>query len=361
MNQRERFRRTMRFEAVDRVPFWDYGYWNENIDVWKGQGLPAEVTDIEDYLGIETWTYVPVNIGLCPAFEEVVFEEDDETCLVRDSAGITMRRNKKGSSIPQFIEFPVKNRRDWEEIRERFNADTPERYAADFAERAKVLNANDRPVFLGFDGYFGFLRNLFGLEGLSMMFYDDPQLIIDIQEHMTELRMQVLKRALGEVKIDAGSTWEDMAYNKAPLISPGMYRKFMLPFYKEMTSFFAESGIDIIVCDSDGNVNELLELFIESGITAALPFEVRAGNDIVEVREKHPRFGIIGGIDKIALIRGKKAIGGELERMKSLLPAGGFIPTVDHRVPPDVPYRNYVHYLQEKWRIVHDAASYRNE
>ena len=51
MNQRERFKRTMRFQPVDRVPFWDYGYWEENREVWQNEGLPSLVTNIEEFFG----------------------------------------------------------------------------------------------------------------------------------------------------------------------------------------------------------------------------------------------------------------------------------------------------------------------
>ena len=360
MNQRERFKRTMRFEPVDRAPFWDFGYWDENLEVWKNEGLPELVTHIEEFFGIEEWASVPVKIALCPAFKVTVFEEDERTRVVQDDEGQVKRESKVGSSIPQFISFPCKNRHDWEVIkRERFDPDSPERYPVDWDDQVKLLNAQERPVWVPIDGYFGFMRRLFGLETLSTMWYDDPQLMLDIAEHMTELRIHVLARAIKEVKIDGAAAWEDMAYNKGPLMSPAMYRKFILPFYRRITAFLADNGIDIVIVDSDGNVNELMEAFIESGITGALPFEVRAGNDIREMRRKYPSFGIVGGIDKMALLRGKEAIDAELKKMKELLPLGGFIPTVDHRVPPDVPYRNYVYYIEEKWRILHDGATYK--
>jgi hypothetical protein len=360
MNQRERFKRTMRFEPVDRVPFWDYGYWKENIDVWKKEGLPDLVTHIEEFFGIEEWTYVPAYSGMCPGFDLQVVKEDERSRLIRDRSGITKRESKVGSSIPQFVDFPVKNRRDWEALSERFDPSTPDRYGEDWPEQVKLLNRETRPLFIGVNGFFWQLRELCGLEGLSMLLYDDPELILDIQERTTEVRLAVIRRALEDVRVDGAWVSEDMSCNKGPLLSPAMYRRFILPFYKRLTALLADYGVDIVVVDSDGNVNELVPLFIESGVTAAMPFEVRAGNDIREFRRAYPRFGIIGGIDKMKLIRGRAAIDGELAKMKELLPLGGFIPTVDHRVPPDVPYANYVYYLQEKWRIIHDVETYRN-
>jgi hypothetical protein len=349
----------MRFEPVDRVPFWDYGYWKENLDVWKAQGLPAEVTKIEDYLRLEEWTYVPAHAGMAPGFDLEVLEEDDLFRLVRDRSGITKRESKTGSSIPQFLDFPVKGRKDWEAIKDRFDPDTPDRFPEDWADRIICLNQETRPLFVGIDGFFWQLRQLCGLEGLSLLLYDDPDLVLEIQERSTDVRLEIIRRVLDVVKVDGAWFSEDMSYNKGPLLSPAMYRRFILPFYKRVTKLLRDRGVDIVVVDSDGNVNELVPLFIESGVTAAMPFEVRAGNDVREIRRLYPRFGMIGGIDKMKLIQGRAGIDGELAKMRELLPLGGFIPTVDHRVPPDVPYENYLYYLDAKWRIIHDRETYR--
>lgn len=56
----------------------------------------------------------------------------------------------------------------------------------------------------------------------------------------------------------------------------------------------------------------------------------------------------MGGIDKRALIAGDKAIDKELERLTSLLEEGGYILTVDRRVPPEVSYQIYLYYLKRK-------------
>ncbi|MCX7917976.1 MAG: hypothetical protein N2589_07660, partial [bacterium] len=58
-----------------------------------------------------------------------------------------------------------------------------------------------------------------------------------------------------------------------------------------------------------------------------------------------------GGFDKKALIYGKEAIDKEFERIKDTVDAGGFIPHIDHRVPADVSYENYLYYLKKKKEI----------
>ncbi len=61
---------------------------------------------------------------------------------------------------------------------------------------------------------------------------------------------------------------------------------------------------------------------------------------------------LLGGVDKLALIAGKDAIDRELEKLRPLVERGGFLPCVDHRVPPDVTYENYLYYLEKKKAIL---------
>lgn len=43
LGDRERFKRVMNFESIDRVPHFEFGYWNETYDVWHQQGLPRKL------------------------------------------------------------------------------------------------------------------------------------------------------------------------------------------------------------------------------------------------------------------------------------------------------------------------------
>ena len=61
---------------------------------------------------------------------------------------------------------------------------------------------------------------------------------------------------------------------------------------------------------------------------------------------------LLGGVDKLALIAGKEAIDRELEKLHPLVERGGYLPCVDHRVPPDVTLENYLYYLDKKKAIL---------
>lgn len=54
-----------------------------------------------------------------------------------------------------------------------------------------------------------------------------------------------------------------------------------------------------------------------------------------------------GGIDKRVLRDGmpKKGIEEEVMRYEDLIKEGGFVPTVDHGVPPDVSFENFKYFV----------------
>jgi uroporphyrinogen decarboxylase len=63
---------------------------------------------------------------------------------------------------------------------------------------------------------------------------------------------------------------------------------------------------------------------------------------------------MMGGFDKKILRRSKEAIEAEVLRLTPLVEEGGYIGFCDHRVPPDVPLRNYMYYLE----LVRDMWGY---
>jgi hypothetical protein len=350
MNARERFIATMHFEPVDRPVLWEWGPWSATLRRWQKEGgfegYPPELHECDPRGG------VGVYFGFVPGFERKIVKEDEQTITYINEKGQLLRDMRNAEeSMPEFIDYPVKNRNDWENLKERMNPDSPERYPADWDERVKNT---DRTVPIGIgagrdDGLFSYIREVMGAESALYLFYDDPKLAHDIMEYRTEFMMRVMEKTLREAKPDWVIFWEDMAYRTASLISPAMFREFMLPRYKRLADFVRSFGIDIIFVDTDGNVGELIPLFLEAGVNGMYPFEMNSGMDVAELRKKYGKELLMyGGIDKRALAEGKEAIDRELERCIPVALEGGYIPTVDHSLPPDISYANFQYYWQRK-------------
>ena len=377
MNARERFLAIMNFEKADRTLFWEMGYWKDTIDRWYQEGLPKglDVTgglrpgdvirgesnphdelDTEKRRDIDVNHYfefdkgivcLPVNSLIHPAFEHKVFEETEDYIIFQDNLGVKKKANKTAASRPQFLQWPAENRRSFEAIKERLKPVLKERVPRNWKELVQQHGHGDYPLTLGGPpcGFYGTLRYLMGEERLLLNFYDDPEFVRDFMNYLADFWIQLWGETLSEIKVDCVNFWEDMSYRSGPLISPKMFREFMLPAYKRVTSFLREMGVKIIIVDTDGNVEKLIPLFLEAGVTGIFPFEIQAGNDIVSIRKRYPRLQMTGGIDKMEVAKGKESIDKELDsKIPLMLQSGGYIPHIDHLVPPDVSWEDFSYY-----------------
>ena len=74
----------------------------------------------------------------------------------------------------------------------------------------------------------------------------------------------------------------------------------------------------------------------------------RAVKVIRAVRERYPGLIICGGIDKREIAKGGEAIDRELEaKLPFMFRRGGYLPSMDHHVPPEVSYDNFCYYVKK--------------
>jgi hypothetical protein len=348
MNARERFLEILNFNTGIRTLDWEFGYWGGALNRWydegleKIDGLGREVTygegvcgpglhwpepsfsgdilrdkDVYKYFNFdEGIDLIPYNYWIYPKYEKRIIHEDDYKIELLDIDGIKKIINKDDSSIPFYLEWPVKNIKEWERFKEeRLNVNTiKQRFVGkknSFLEKAKKrtfpLGLLSDPV-----GFFGSLRFLLGEVNLFLSYYDNPELIKSISSYLCDFWIQICEELLEMIDFDCVFFWEDMSGKQGSLISPKTFREFMSPYYKRMINFLKNKGFKHFVVDTDGNISELLPLFLEVGITGMYPFEIQAKNDILKIRKKYPELMMFGGIDKNELAKDKKSIDAEL-------------------------------------------------
>jgi len=285
---------------------------------------------------------------IVPFFETKVLETGEHTLTIINQGGQKVRVFKNNpQKMPMYLDQPVKDWATWKEYKKRLAPNIPERWPAEWQSYVEKMNNRDFPVCLQAGSFFGFLREWMGLERLLYAFYDDPNLIEDMMDTILNLELEVIKRTVKDIKVDWVLLWEDMAYKTGPLISPAMFRKFMMPRYRQLTDLLHRNGIDIIFVDSDGNLNKLIPLWLECGINGFWPLEVAAGMDAVALRKEYGKDIILAGnMDKREFLKGTEAIREEvMSKLPFLLETGGYFPSVDHLVPPDITLENYQYFI----------------
>jgi uroporphyrinogen decarboxylase len=356
MTQRDRFLKVFHFEEVDHVPDCEFGYWAGTITRWHEEGLPLWVTDdskADKFFGFETRAGVPAHIPFL-GFKPEVLEEDERVEVFKDSSGVIQKRWKSGvsNSIPSYVEFPVKDRDTWESYRNRFDLDGI-RHPDNWDELKAEWEDRDYPLGINGGGFFGWVRGMMGLKATVRTFYSDPDLIKEMFDFRAEMMLRTIRKPVKELDIDFSSWWEDMCYNSGPLISPDLFVEYMVPQYKKITSVLWDHGVDIHYLDCDGDITALVPHWLDAGINCMFPLEIRGNTDPAQLRETYGRKVLLmGGVDKVPLAQGQKAIDDEIERVRPLIDTGGYIPHVDHRVPSDVSYANYLYYIKKKREMI---------
>ncbi|NIA16170.1 MAG: hypothetical protein GWP08_19075, partial [Nitrospiraceae bacterium] len=341
---------------VDRPPFWLFWEpWATTYLRWVEEGMPGNADHQRPWNPDPAPKIVPVNCGPCPTSDYTLIEEDEHTHTWYDRWGIKRRNLKGAESMSEFLEFPVKSRRDWEQLRE-------ERLDPDHSQRAAGVGALCRkwaekgiPIQLGYYpdvGIFGSVRWMLGDEDCLITFCTDPDLIHEMMDHMTSLYLTVFEKVVQEAPIDMIHIWEDMCGRQGPLIGPQQWEEFLGPCYRRIKAFADRHNIPILSVDTDGQPDLIIPPMMDAGVNYLFPFEVAAGCDVNDFRKRYPTLGMMGGIDKRALAEGPKAIDEELERVRPAVEAGRYIPELDHTIPDNVSWENYCHYADALKKLV---------
>jgi uroporphyrinogen decarboxylase len=228
MNARERFLAAMSFDPCDRALLWEFGYWAGTLRRWydeglgrhhgireelvagdsiSGEAMPCAETldgelrklfptkdirdlDVHDSLGLDAgFVMLPINTSFCPAFTPGIIEEREETRLVKDGFGVIKEVRKDAGSIPRFVKWPMEDRNDFEQLKERLQPGLSKRVPQNWEELVARYQRCDFPLIAGFcgEGFFGNLRRLMGEVRLFTAYYDEPELIHDMNDYFATL------------------------------------------------------------------------------------------------------------------------------------------------------------------------------
>jgi uroporphyrinogen decarboxylase len=369
MTDLRRFLACMEYETADRRPNHELGVWGQTRQRWQDEAPEAVKAITWDWfsgdpsLGMDRREFIPVNFGFMPKYDQEVLEETDEYVVARSANGIVTKALKTGTtfgtrmSMDQYLSFPVAKPEDFAEVKKRLIAAVPERYPADLDKRIAAWRDRVCPLILGrncaANGFYWRAREFMGTENLSFAWYDYPDLMHEMMEFFADFIIETSRPVLERIQPDYFVLNEDMSMKSGPLLSPDTFRTFIFPHLKRLVAFFREHGTRYIAVDSDGDPTVLIPLLLDAGVDTIWPIE-RASDVSPNVwrRQFGKSLRLWGGVDKRILPRGKDAIRSHLLEFAPLIEEGGFIPTVDHTVPPDVSWDDFRYYMDAKMSLL---------
>ena len=144
----------------------------------------------------------------------------------------------------------------------------------------------------------------------------------------------------------------DMAYNHGTMCSPRMYRELVWPDHRRLGAWAEAHGLPLIY-HTDGDVNAVIELYLEAGITCLQPLEAKAGMDVGVLGPRYgERMSFLGNINQAVI--GTNDVDRIDAEVRAKLAAGkahrGYGYHSDHSVPPTVSlasYRRVIELLDE--------------
>ena len=369
MTSLERFIACMEYQPADRRPNHEVGVWAQTKQRWLHEA-PETVKNFEwnwfygeDALGLDRRDFIPINYGFMPGFERKILENTDEYEIVQNDLGIVTKGLKEGEvdgmrmSMDQFLKFPVEQPADFSEIKRRLIAAIPERYPDDLDHLIELWKQRDCPLILGENcaakGFYWCAREFMGTENLSYAWYDYPELMHEMMEFFADFIIETSRPVLEKIQVEYFTLNEDMSMKNGPLLSPDTFRKFIYPHLRRMVDFFKSHGTKYFAVDTDGNPTLLIPLLMDAGVDIIWPIERAADFHPLEIRKKFGKtLRLWGGVDKRVLTQGKDAIRLHLKELIPLIEEGGYIPSVDHLVPPDVSWDNFRYYMDYKLALL---------
>ena len=361
MIPRECFWKVVNHEEPDRIPiFW--GGTNSSI-------VPSHYDALCQELGITDYKK-PVGdfgtINLHPKLRERLHSDVEllilgaprrkrlENGLIEDGMwGFRMKEVGGYRTFPDDI-APLRHAKNIEDIEAHPvwpDPDDPAYYENQKNRATKLFDTGK--IVLGEASYAGspfFVYPWFrGVDQWMMDPYTNPDFYRYLAQKIVDFSAVVLERWLEQVGeyLDVLCFYDDIAMQTGPMVSLDHYRKWILPYEKQLVDVakkMTKAKLSIHCC---GSCYDLLPGFMEVGYEILNPMQTRAKN--MEAwrlkRDYGDRLTFYGGVDIQRLLpfgteedirRGVKDL------IKSLAPGGGFLFATSHNIEPDTPPKNIV-------------------
>ena len=352
----ERMNKALRHQEPDRVPISDF-FWGGFTRRWRQElGLPPDANPYYHY--DLDWIATVANFDPWIRPFETLHESPEEV-TVRTGFGAIMHKH---------FSFPMPEMRAWDidtfEKLQHAKFDPPddprrffaagdnqiagvgdgfERNSPAWIETVKSLRP-DFPVYGSIIEASECLTRLIGQQNALLWMGEYPE---EMGEVINRIGAFYLEMARAEIAAAAGLLdgfviWGDVAYKQSTFMSPAYWREYFKPWVAQMVEAAHAAGLPVIY-HGCGNVKAIFPDYLEMGVDAYNPLEVKAGMDVVELRRQYGHgIGFCGNSDiQIWESGDPAAIRREVLRKLNAAKGGGMIFQSDHSVSSGVSGHTY--------------------
>lgn len=339
MTTYERFSRTFAHRETDRIPIVD-SPWAGTILRWEKEGMPKGM-DWRDYFDVDKMERIAVDTS--PRYEHKILEETDRYIIETTPWGVTMKNFKVPDSTPEFLDFKVSDMLTWQDAKKRMTFSEDRIGWQELQKNYPLWRKNDSWIqglfWFGFDVTHSWMA---GTETILIALLEEPDWVSDMFNHYLDMAIWHFDRLWNAgYPIDSMFWYDDMGYKNTTFFSVPLYREVLKPVHKRAVEWAHNHGIPAHL-HSCGYIMPLLPELAEIGVDALNPLEVKAGMDVLKIKEDYgSRMVLHGGINAVLWDK-KEDILEEMEHLVPLLKKdGGYIFSSDHSVPHSVSLENF--------------------
>lgn len=329
--------------------------WDKTVRHWIGQGLSPQFSPEHIYPWARddeterNYLSRGMTEGVAAYERELGFDD-----LRRVSFQIPFFRFCKEGEIKDFSA--------WEKVKVLVRQEmekycTEENFERIFGIYREGHERGEYSVRMRASGFFWTPRDLMGIEDHLFAFYDEPELMHDMNEFVLEMYLKYLVPLVKILQPEVFLFPEDLSGKNGPMLSPECFDEFVGAYYQRLFPVLRENGVKNIFVDTDGDFRLLIPNFMKAGVDGFLPMDVNAGMDIVAVRKEFPELKFIGAFNKLVLLENREAIDKEFERIMPVIRQGGYIPGLDHQAAPNTSLENYKYYIEKLKEAMKEAGA----
>lgn len=342
MKPKERFICALKGGTPDIIPLFDYLFSRKlykevlGLDVEGYNNLAAlKLAEVLGHDGVFTMAGLPKNYKLD-------FISD---CEYIDEWGTTYKINKSSWPFSAPTNYSIRYENDLRN----FKLPNPNDESRYYSIINTIENNKKSIAIIGaVGGPFSQTAAIIGLERLSITAIDNINFIKEMFLITTELALNQINM-LKKIGVDVINIADDLGYDSSTFFSPQWYEEYLFPCYKQLVDEVKQNNLPVFL-HSDGNLNSIIECFIDLGFDGLNPIERKANMSIKNIRKKYGnKLCLLGNVDSSKTLVFGKEEDVEKQTLECIRDGGiegAYILASDHSFHDDIPKENILKIIE---------------